>query len=71
MAKVLYAVDKKAKAKKTTIKKAKETTVPYGKQLSIGYSRACNCPPNNINCMTAKEWLKSQIGVWQFFYENG
>src|SRR3989304_5697119 len=70
MAKVLYAVDKEAKAKRTTIKKAKETTVPYGQQLSVGYSRTCNCPPNNINCMTAKEWLKSQIGVWQFFYEK-
>ena len=70
MAKVLYAVDKKATAKRTTIKKAKETTVPYGKQLSVGYSRTCNCPPNHINCMTAKEWLKSQLGVWQFFYEK-
>ena len=20
--------------------------------------------------MTAKEWLKSQLGVWQFFYEK-
>ncbi len=70
MAKVLYAVDKKAKAKRTTIKKAKETTVPYGKQLSVGYSRTCNCPPKHINCITAKEWLKSQLGVWQFFYEK-
>lgn len=70
MAKVLYTVDKKAKAKRTTIKKAKETTVPYGKQLSVGYSRTCNCPPKHINCMTAKEWLKSQLGVWQFFYEK-
>lgn len=70
MAKVLYAVDKKAKAKRTTIKKAKETTVSYGKQLAVGYSRTCNCSPNHINCMTAKEWLKSQLGVWQFFYEK-
>jgi DNA modification methylase len=23
-----------------------------------------------LNCLPAKEWLKSQIGVWQFFYEG-
>jgi DNA modification methylase len=23
-----------------------------------------------MNCMTAKEWLKCQLGVWQFFYEG-
>ena len=36
------------------------------KQLDIAYTRTCNCPPTHINCMTAKEWLKSQLGVWQF-----
>jgi len=39
-------------------------------KLAIGYKRTCNCPPTHINCMTPKEWLKSQIGVWQFFYEG-
>lgn len=38
--------------------------------LAINYKRICNCEPNHINCMTAKEWLKSQLGVWQFFYEK-
>lgn len=32
--------------------------------------RTCNCPETHINCLTAKEWLKNQIGVWQFFYEK-
>ena len=32
--------------------------------------RLCNCPPNHLNCLTAKEWMKSQIGVWQFTYEG-
>lgn len=40
------------------------------KFLNIGYERICQCPPKHINCMTAKEWLKAQIGVWQFFYEG-
>ncbi len=38
--------------------------------LNIGYERACDCAPNHINCLTAKEWLKSQLGVWQFQYEK-
>ena len=40
------------------------------KKLDIGYQRTCNCKPNNINCLTAKEWLKCQLGVWQFTYES-
>jgi len=43
---------------------------PKTKKLSISYKRTCNCPPTHINCITPKEWLKSQIGVWQFFYEG-
>jgi DNA modification methylase len=42
----------------------------HGKKLQINSSRTCDCKPTNINCMTAKEWLKSQIGVWQFYYEG-
>jgi DNA modification methylase len=32
--------------------------------------RTCSCPPNHLNCLTAKEWLKRQLGVWQFYYEK-
>lgn len=38
--------------------------------LSIAYERTCSCKPNNLNCMTAKEWIKCQLGVWQFTYER-
>ncbi|MCY3539940.1 MAG: DNA methyltransferase [bacterium] len=38
--------------------------------LDIGMNRTCDCPPKHICCLTAKEWLKNQIGVWQFFYEK-
>ncbi len=38
--------------------------------IEIGYARTCHCPLNHMNCMTAKEWMKSQLGVWQFFYEG-
>jgi DNA modification methylase len=39
-------------------------------KLDIPYHRTCACPPNHLNCMTAKEWVKSQLGVWQFNYES-
>ena len=39
-------------------------------QLDLGTTRTCDCPANHLNCLTAKEWLKSQLGVWQFSYEG-
>lgn len=47
-----------------------ERAVKTKKKLEIGYKRTCECKPNNINCLTAKEWLKSQLGVWKFTYEG-
>ena len=41
----------------------------YRQKLSIKNQRTCRCASNHLNCMAAKEWLKSQLGVWQFFYE--
>lgn len=40
------------------------------KPLNIEFEKTCDCTGNRINCLTPKEWLKSQIGVWQFFYEK-
>lgn len=40
------------------------------KKLAIPHERTCKCSPKHINCLTAKEWLKSQLGVWEFYY-NG
>ncbi len=47
-----------------TSQAAKTTT------LKIGTERTCDCKPNHINCLTAKEWLKNQLGVWEFYYEK-
>lgn len=41
----------------------------YRRKLHINYQRTCRCGRTHINCMTAKEWLRNQIGVWQFNYE--
>ncbi len=40
------------------------------KPLKIGYRRSCDCPPNHINCMTAKEWIQGQVAIWEFYYEK-
>lgn len=42
----------------------------YQAKLHIGHTRTCDCGPTHINCMSAKEWLKSQLGVWRFTYES-
>jgi len=47
--------------------KVAETNHHY---LSVNYERLCSCPSSHINCMDAKTWLKSQLGVWEFYY-NG
>ncbi len=39
-------------------------------RIEIGYRRSCDCPPNHLNCLDAREWMKAQIGVWQFYYEG-
>jgi len=48
----------------------RETTEYYRTKVAIGSTRTCSCAPKNINCLTAKEWLKNQLGVWQFYYES-
>lgn len=40
------------------------------KPLNIKYEKTCNCQKNHLNCLSAKEWLKRQLGVWEFFYEK-
>jgi DNA modification methylase len=38
--------------------------------IEIDFERTCDCPPNHINCLTAKEWIQHQIAVWEFYYEK-
>lgn len=38
--------------------------------LDIPHHRTCQCADNHINCLSAKDWLKCQLGVWQFNYEG-
>lgn len=40
------------------------------KKLDIPYNKICECKDNHINCLTAKDWMQSQVAVWEFFYEK-
>jgi len=40
------------------------------KIINIGFKKTCECVGNKINCLEAKDWLKCQLGVWQFTYEK-
>lgn len=42
----------------------------YRRPLGAPYERTCSCKPSHLNCMSPKDWLKSQLGVWQFAYEK-
>ena len=46
------------------------TYAAAGQRLHIGHERLCGCPPNHLNCMSAKEWIKAQLGVWRFNYQK-
>lgn len=38
--------------------------------LDIPHEKTCDCPSNHISCVDPKNWMKSQLGVWQFYYEG-
>lgn len=46
-----------------------KTTKPI-KKIQIGHERACNCKPSHINCLEAKQWMKSQVAIWEFAYKK-
>lgn len=48
----------------------KKSIDSYKEKLRIGYTRTCTCPSNHLNCLEPKEWIKCQLGVWQFTYEG-
>jgi len=40
------------------------------KKLDINFKKTCSCPDSHINCLTAKEWARSQVAIWDFYYEK-
>lgn len=37
--------------------------------IDIENARLCDCKQGYLSCIEAREWMKNQIGVWQFMYE--
>ena len=43
---------------------------PGQRLLDLGCDPICDCPSNHLSCLSAKQWIKCQLGVWQFNYER-
>lgn len=63
-AKVFLVSDNKGKTPKALVKQDNREL------FNISSEKTCNCKPYKINCLTAKEWLKCQLGVWSFNYSK-
>lgn len=37
--------------------------------IEIDNARLCDCKKGYLSCIEARDWMKNQIGVWQFMYE--
>ena len=37
--------------------------------IKIDSKRLCDCKKGFLSCIAAKDWMKNQIGVWEFTYE--
>lgn len=54
----------------TLVKSILENSEQFRKKVDINFKKTCECKDNHLNCLIPKDWLKSQIGVWQFNYES-
>ncbi|GEM_PF-80651 len=72
--KVVNVIRNFEELKKTTIPDigtvSKRDRALKNKKLNIPFEKICNCPTNHINCLNAKQWMKSQVAVWEFSYEK-
>jgi DNA modification methylase len=50
--------------------RASQSQVRAGRRIEIGHERTCACAASHISCITAKEWLKAQVTIQEFFYEG-
>jgi hypothetical protein len=40
------------------------TNKTTSKKLDVNFERTCSCPDNRLNCLEPKEWVKSQVAIW-------
>ncbi|MCK4829387.1 site-specific DNA-methyltransferase [bacterium] len=38
------------------------------RKLDLDYIETCSCSDKHINCLTAKEWVRNQVAVWELYY---
>ena len=38
--------------------------------IDIPHVKTCDCPKRYLSCLPPRDWMKSQIGVWEFKYEQ-
>lgn len=50
--------------------KENKKSIKLDKKLDINFIKSCDCSSNHINCLDAKQWMKSQVAVWEFSYEK-
>jgi len=41
-------------------------TTDSNRKLNINYVKTCDCRPSHISCISAKEWVKSQVIIQEF-----
>ncbi len=39
-------------------------------KLNINFKKTCSCSDSHINCLTAKEWARNQVAIWELYYEK-
>jgi DNA modification methylase len=39
-------------------------------KIDINFKKTCSCLVSHINCLTAKEWIKGQVAIWELYYEK-
>ena len=61
---LIYSVPKRESETQTNTQGNKS------KKIDVGFIRTCNCGPTHINCLTAKDWMRSQVALWEFNYER-
>lgn len=39
--------------------------------LDINFEKTCLCSDTHINCLTAKQWARNQVAIWELYYKKG
>lgn len=45
-------------------------TIVNNKKIDINFMKTCDCKDNHINCLSAKDWVRNQVAVWELNYEK-